>query len=454
MATGPRGDLLKGFRTLFEAGAISGLSDAELLERSSDRGAATAELAFAALVERHGPMVLRVCRKALGDPHDAHDAFQSTFLVLARRADSIRDRRSVASWLHGVALRVASGRRAAESRRRRHERRWAEGAATAVADGGPDDLGAVLHEEVGRLPARYRSAVVLCYLEGRSCEEAAGHLRLPVGTVKSRLSWARQRLRDRLVRRGLGPAAGAVATMLAAEAAHAAVPVPSSWVEATAAEAQRFAAGALGTVPGASAALAQGVIDVMRMHKIKVATAALAGLIVTGAALMAQQAPQAERPREADRLRSMEEKLDRLISVMERQAERHAPAVATTLPPLAEPTLPPPPEPTLAPARASSADGAPRPTPTRAGISPNRLAAIEQRLARLEARLDALERRTGNGGPQALPPKDAAPVGAAADLSPASSFPSTDVAPASNATTSSDVAAPIDPIPTRARPRQ
>ena len=252
MATGRRGEVLKGFRTLFEVGSISGLSDAELLDRSSTAGGATAELAFAALVERHGPMVLRVCRKALGDPHDAHDAFQSTFLVLARKAEAIRDRRSVASFLHGVALRVAASSRAAEARRRRHERKKAEGApsTSTVTLEEPSEIGAVLHQEVGRLPGRYRDAVVLCYLEGRSCEEAAGHLQLPVGTIKSRLSWARQRLRDRLTKRGLAPAAGAVATILAAESAHAAMALPARWVETTAESALTFAADRVRDGPG------------------------------------------------------------------------------------------------------------------------------------------------------------------------------------------------------------
>ena len=272
MATGHRGDVLKGFRTLFQGGAIAGLSDAELLERSADRGGPAAEVAFAALVERHGPMVLRVCRKALGDPHAAHDAFQSTFLVLARKADAIRDKRAVASWLHGVALRVSAAGRAAEARRRRHERRWSLGATAQVVPEPPDDLGAVLHEEVDRLPHRYRDAVVLCYFEGRSCEEAAGHLRVPVGTIKSRLSWARERLRERLARRGLGPAAGAVAAMLAAESAQAALRLPSAWVEAAAGGGGEVrGGGAPGVVSGSAHALANGVIQAMMMTKIKIA---------------------------------------------------------------------------------------------------------------------------------------------------------------------------------------
>jgi hypothetical protein len=97
------GTALRHVRTLFSVGTIAALTDGQLLERFATRDGEAAELAFAALVERHGPMVLRVCRRVLADPHDAHDAFQATFLVLVRRSDSIRSRDSVASWLHGVA---------------------------------------------------------------------------------------------------------------------------------------------------------------------------------------------------------------------------------------------------------------------------------------------------------------------------------------------------------------
>ncbi len=113
-------------RALFDAGTVAGLADGELLDRFATRGDEGAERAFAALMDRHGPMVLRVCRRVLGRGHDAHDAFQATFLVLVRRARSIRDGDSVASWLHGVAVRVASAERAAEARRRKHERGAAE----------------------------------------------------------------------------------------------------------------------------------------------------------------------------------------------------------------------------------------------------------------------------------------------------------------------------------------
>ncbi len=166
-------------RLLFEAGAATGLSDRHLLEMFVTR---RDEGAFAALLHRHGPMVQRICHDVLGDHHDAQDAFQATFLILARSARSIRQRDSVASWLCGVAPRVAAGARSASIRRRQHERNWAALPAVATESGSEnqEDLGAHLHEEIGRLPERFRAPVVLCYLEGRTYEEVAQVLKCPV----------------------------------------------------------------------------------------------------------------------------------------------------------------------------------------------------------------------------------------------------------------------------------
>src|SRR5262249_47599718 len=137
--------------------------DGQLLERFVTSGGDAAELAFAALIERHGPMVLRICSRLLVDPHDAQDAFQATFLVLLRRADSIRKRDSVASWLYGVARRTASCARSDAARRARHEREAATRAATPFSRAGEgDEIEAVLHEELGRLSEHDRSPIVLC----------------------------------------------------------------------------------------------------------------------------------------------------------------------------------------------------------------------------------------------------------------------------------------------------
>ncbi len=203
----------RDLQTIFHAGTLAGLSDGQLLERIADhRGAGSeegleVESAFALLIERHGPMVLRVCRSVLGDPHEAEDAFQATFLVLLRQAGSIHKRESVGPWLHGVARRVAACARSAAARRRVHERRWFERRRDAMPSANLHDvdLTQTIHTELDRLPERYRAPIVLCDLEERSLDEAARQLGWPLGTVKSRLNRGRERLRDRLVCRGVTP---------------------------------------------------------------------------------------------------------------------------------------------------------------------------------------------------------------------------------------------------------
>jgi RNA polymerase sigma factor (sigma-70 family) len=187
---------------------LEGLTDAELLNRFLGPDETAAQGAFRELVRRHGPRVLGVCRRILGRVHDAEDAFQATFLMLARKAGSIRDCQVLGRWLHRVAQRIAVSSKTDSDARRAHERRAAE---ISAAPPGPEHdparrvLRLVLHEEVDRLPATYRSAVVLCYLEECTNEQAAALLRWPVGTVKSRLARARELLRARLTRRGLAP---------------------------------------------------------------------------------------------------------------------------------------------------------------------------------------------------------------------------------------------------------
>jgi RNA polymerase sigma factor (sigma-70 family) len=158
--------------------------------------------AFRDLIDRHGPMVLAVCRSILHDQHDVDDAFQNTFLALARRAATITHQDTVGPWLHRVAFRVArKARLKAYQDRIRERSRW-ESRPERPSD--PPDTSSipVLREEVSRLPARYRQPVVLCYLDGKTNQEAAAQLGCPVGTIKGRLWRARQTLRDRLIRRG------------------------------------------------------------------------------------------------------------------------------------------------------------------------------------------------------------------------------------------------------------
>jgi RNA polymerase sigma factor (sigma-70 family) len=233
--------------------------DEELLGLVLGDNEAVTEAAFRALVSRHGPMVLGVCRQILGRAHDAEDAFQATFLVLAQRAGSIRNKRVLAGWLHEVAYRTAVRAKARSAHRRTLEKEAAK-----VSGGGRRsesawiDLGPVLHEEINRLPGAYRSAVVLCYLEGRTNEEAAALLQWPVGTVKGRLSRARAILRSRLTRRGLALSAALLMARLAQRAVSAGV-VPPGLAEATARGAVAVARGA----PAGTAAVASHVLELV-----------------------------------------------------------------------------------------------------------------------------------------------------------------------------------------------
>jgi RNA polymerase sigma factor (sigma-70 family) len=194
----------------------AGVSDAELLARFQSRGD---EAAFELLVWRHGPMVLGVCRGVLGDAHAAEDAFQATFLTLARKGGSIGRREAVAGWLYQVAYRTALHVREREARRASRER---ASSFPRLADPGPApdeeaarrELRPLLQKEVERLPAKYRAVIVLCCLEGLTNEEAAGQLGCPKGTVLSRLARARERLRRRLSARGLALAAAPFAALL------------------------------------------------------------------------------------------------------------------------------------------------------------------------------------------------------------------------------------------------
>ena len=217
MTRASAGDVGRHLGRLFDAGSAVGLTDGELLERVAQRRDEWAEAAFEVLLARHGAMVLTVCRQVLGDAHAAEDTFQATFLVLVRRAGSLRVREpgTVGPWLYGVAYRIALKARREDARRRARERRAAVPAvgntSAAIAQG---EVHALLHEEVNRLPAKYRAPVVLCYLEGRTHDEAAAALQWPVGTVRGRLARARDLLRARLTRRGLAPDGWAGALLL------------------------------------------------------------------------------------------------------------------------------------------------------------------------------------------------------------------------------------------------
>ncbi len=274
--------VLDYLRHLARAEECDGQSDGQLLRQFAAR---RDEGAFATLLRRHGPLVLGVCRQVLGDAPDAEDAFQATFLVLARKASSIR-RQSLAAWLHRVAVNVSRTARAGAARRRAHERRAALAApADHVDEAALRDWQPILHEEVDRLPAKYRLPVVCCYLEGKTHDEAARQLGWPVGTVKGRLARARDLLRTRLARRGLALTAAATAAALARGTATAAV--PPALLGRAVRDAVPFAAG--GAVPTRAAAWAKGALQAMTAKKlIRVGALLLAvGVVGAGVGLLA-----------------------------------------------------------------------------------------------------------------------------------------------------------------------
>jgi RNA polymerase sigma factor (sigma-70 family) len=247
------------------------------------------EEAFEALVARHGPMVQGVCRRILG-PHDAEDAFQATFLVLARKAGQLRDADRLGPWLYGVARRVA-GKARTRAARRRHQ------PLPEVADRAghsPEwlDVGAIVDAELGRLPAKYRDVLVLCLLEGATAEEAARRLACPLGTVKSRLARGRDALRSRLTGRGIAPAVAAAALSSAL-----ASPVSAALTRATLAA----VASSPGGVAPAVAALTRGAAPSMLSKSTLTASALIGSLALAALGLTAWPRPPASA-QEAARL--------------------------------------------------------------------------------------------------------------------------------------------------------
>ncbi len=202
-----------------------GRTDAQLLERFVAR---RDETAFTALVRRHGPMVMGVCRRTAGHADDADDAFQATFLVLARKAASIRAPAQLGAWFYGVAYRTARKARAAADRLRARERQ-----VTTMPKPGVEvedrwhEIAPLLDQELSRLPDKYRRPIILCDLEGNPRREAARRLGVPEGTLSSRLATGRRMLAHRLTRLGLAVSGGALAAALTVRAC-AAVPAALS----------------------------------------------------------------------------------------------------------------------------------------------------------------------------------------------------------------------------------
>ncbi len=246
------------------------LSDSHLLERFVLRHS---EGAFAVLVERHGPLVHGVCRRVLHDAHDAEDAFQATFLILAKKAHTIHKTQSLASWLYKVAYRIALRARADISRRRTQEKAVILSLPPAEpAEPAQRELGALLDEEVQRLPEKYRVPVTLCYLQGQTNEEAAQQLSCPTGTVKIRLMRARDLLRKRLTRRGIGLTIAGLTALLLENTATAAA--PAELVNAT------VNAATTGGVSAPVAGLVKGTLTTIGLAKLKVAAAVLLTVLI------------------------------------------------------------------------------------------------------------------------------------------------------------------------------
>ena len=284
MARGSAGAAVQDLGTLLRSGAVGGLSDAALLNRFLAAAGEEAEDAFATVVQRHGPMVLGVCRRILGDPDDADDAFQATFLVLARKARAIAHRELLANWLYGVAVRTCRELKTLKARRLEREGRvkvMARPEANAEPEDQLDELRAALDEELGRLPDSFRATVVLCDLLGKTHQEAARTLGLPVGTVSSRLVRARDKLRKRLVCRGLSLSAGTIAAFCAGEvSAHSISPV---LVTSTARAAAECLAGAVAatSISASASCLSEGVLRSLWIGKLASRTVVLS-LIVAG----------------------------------------------------------------------------------------------------------------------------------------------------------------------------
>lgn len=293
---------VRPFLALVEVQALRAAADADLVRRFAATGD---EAAFRVIAERHGPMVLGVCARALGCRHAAEDALQATFLVFARRADAARQVGSLAGWLHGVARKVAARLRRAEQRRRSYERA-APAPRPPADDPAWSEVRAGLDEELGRLPAAYREVLVMCYLEGLTRDEAGRRLGVPAGAVKGRLERGRRLLAARLTRRGLGLSVGLLGAV-AAPAAAACV--------------ARLSADP-GLASPRAAALSHDFLRGLVMSKVKLITAGVVGTLVLAAGLgtgLAQQpgGPPAKSAVKAlgDQLGDADEAFIRRVSV-------------------------------------------------------------------------------------------------------------------------------------------
>ncbi len=296
MAKPGRAGVIDDLGMLLSAGTPCGLPDDWLLEMFVSRPDGSGQAAFAALVQRHGPMVHRVCRGVLREWHDADDAYQATFLILARKARSIRAGGSIGSWLYGVVRRVAIHARKERTHRGERERSAGMALHERLACREQAELMPEVQEELDRLPEKYRASVVLCDLEGLTHEAAASALRVPVGTLKVRLFRGRERLRGQFRRRGLAPeplAVGIPASGLS--------PPPSRLVNSTIRAAMKIAAGKAAGTSAPVTALVQGALRAMFLARLKslVLLVFLSLPVILSATLSRSAGPQDREPPKA-----------------------------------------------------------------------------------------------------------------------------------------------------------
>jgi RNA polymerase sigma factor (sigma-70 family) len=266
MAIAHQGIVLRQIDRLYREGTLAGLGDGQLLERYLSR---RDEVAFEALVDLHGPMVLGLCRRILRDPSDVEDAFQATFLILVRKASAIRDPSHLSNWLYGVAYRVANR---AKTNAIRHRFRVTALPNLDVA-AAPEttellEIGPVLDQELNRLPQKYRAVLVLCYLKARTHDQAAEELCCPVGTVRSRLARGRDLLKRRLAQRGHAPTA-AILTGTSMPARYLTEAVPPSLLASTVRAATGLSSLKTGTIAVSALTLTQGVMTTMKLAQLK-----------------------------------------------------------------------------------------------------------------------------------------------------------------------------------------
>ncbi len=315
MPISPVSEFLQNIRRVALRCDEAGLTDGQLLDvyvRSRE------EAAFAALLRRHGPMVWGVCCRVLGNADEAEDAFQATFLVLVRKAASVAPREQIANWLYGVARQTAVKARAMAVKRKVREKQVNDFPQPVVVEqNGRDDLLPLLDQELSRLPDKFRTAIVLCDLEGKSYKEAARQLGCPEGTLAARLARGRAMLAKRLARQGLAITGATLATVFSQAAS---ADMPRSVVTSTIKAASLFAAGqaaATGAISGKVTALTEGVLKTMLLNKLRIATAVVLVAALSSAAGLAYQAQDKENVPKVEKPATERAKLDAAENILQ-----------------------------------------------------------------------------------------------------------------------------------------